>query len=321
MSWLKRIINRRQFLSRSGLGIFGAASAASLIPPFIQFNPQNSVQRTVFLNELKGNRGLKVVLLGTGGPDIDPWDIRGGTTEIIIIDEEAILVDCGFWVVERLIQGPIKPWSIDNLFITHSFHYDHFVSYPTFLFIRNGNTAKPLNVYGPRKTKRRSDLLLKEVWDDDPRAQRTLTRNQVKVTEILDEGLFCEGKNWKAYSTFVRHSEGNAVGFRIDTHYGSVGISGDIRDEKGGLPDENLTKLVKGVDLFIVDADEGHSAPEKVGEACRDSEAEKVILTHLHNRAWRQGKKNDYSNLVNTVKSMYKGEVILAQELLEIKLA
>ncbi|MYU26332.1 MBL fold metallo-hydrolase [Streptomyces sp. SID8352] len=97
--------------------------------------------------------GLRVVLLGTGGGPV-PMTDRQMTSQAVVVDGRAYVVDCGSGVVRQLYAAGITHAMVRALFVTH-FHADHFSDYlPMILFGRpipgvGYGYPDRLHVYGP----------------------------------------------------------------------------------------------------------------------------------------------------------------------------
>lgn len=97
--------------------------------------------------------GTSVVLLGTGGGPV-PMTDRQMTSQVVVVDGAAYMVDCGSGVVRQMYAAGVTHAMLRALFVTH-FHADHFCDYlPLILFGRSlpgheyGYPGQ-LHVYGP----------------------------------------------------------------------------------------------------------------------------------------------------------------------------
>jgi len=97
--------------------------------------------------------GTSLVLLGTSGGPL-PLIGRCMTSQAVVVDGAAYLVDCGSGVVNQMYRAGLTHHMLRSLFITH-FHADHVSDYlPLMLFGRPiggfgyGYDA-PMNIYGP----------------------------------------------------------------------------------------------------------------------------------------------------------------------------
>ena len=275
---------------------------------------------------------LEVLFLGTGSPGIVASEARGGACEIVFVHGEPLLFDLGHLALHNLTVAGIHPNDIRHLFFTHTYHYDHFCDFGGFAQIRalrrqpeprripaaaRAEGAGPLQVYGPADTAERIDLLLRQVYAEDIRAQNLLRNNGVQ-THVADEGMALEGADWRVLSTHVRHGP-NALGFRIDVISKdgavekSVAITGDVaapaEDGSGritGFPCESIERLAKGVDLFIMDACGKHSSPEELAAAAVRANPRKVALTHVQDT--QSGRVYQ-----EAMRKVFQGEVIVAE--------
>ena len=94
----------------------------------------------------------KLYMLGTGTPT--PTPERFGTSFVLQIGEEFIMVDCGHATTYKLVRAGLKPTQIDHLFFTHH-HSDHNADYPGFLMCRfdqSTGAENILHVRGPEPT-------------------------------------------------------------------------------------------------------------------------------------------------------------------------
>ena len=337
--------NRRQFLSRmasasAGVGaVLGRATFAST-------RQKGLAPRSEPIGDPQVP--LEVILLGTGSPGIALDEQRGGACEVVLAYGEPLLFDLGHLGLTHLVQAGLHPNDIRRVFFTHTYHYDHFCDFDGFMQIRAlrrtppqrpntqtrqrrpqksggesgrqfGGGAGPLYVYGPADTKERIDLVLRQVYSEDIRAQNLVRREIVKV-QLTNEGVASQAEKWKVTSTHVKHGP-NALGYRIDAGGKSVAISGDVaeavRDSGGGsrivgFPCESIERLAKGTDLFIIDACGKHNTPEKLAAAVVRANPRKVVLTHVQNTA---------SAIIyrDKMKKVYEGEVIIAKNLMRIR--
>lgn len=337
--------NRRQFLSRmasasAGVGaVLGRATFASA-------RQKGLAPRSEPIGDPEVP--LEVIFLGTGSPGIALDEQRGGACEVVLAYGEPLLFDLGHLGLTHLVQAGLHPNDIRRVFFTHTYHYDHFCDFDGFMQIRAlrrtplqkpntqtrqrrpqksggesgrqfGRGAGPLYVYGPADTKERIDLVLRQVYSEDIRAQNLVRRDAVKV-KLANEGVVCQAEKWKVTSTHVKHGP-NALGYRIDAGGKSVAISGDVAEAAegvgpvryiAGFPCESIERLAKGTDLFIIDACGKHNTPEKLAAAVVRANPRKVVLTHVQNTA---------SAIIyrDKMKKLYEGEVIIAKNLMRIR--
>ncbi len=209
---------------------------------------------------------MKLHMLGTGGPRPFRMGKRYGTSCILELDGDRILVDCGPATTYKMARMGMRPTQIDSVFLTHH-HSDHVVDFPCFALLRfdlDPGDLPPLRVFGPPPTVKFVDRLFgKEgAFLPDIVARRehpishhghvgrggTLPRPGMKVHALdLESGATVEGKCWKAKAVQVPHVDPylTSLAYRIDSDDGSVLFLCDSAD----CPE--LRQLAKGVNTFV----------------------------------------------------------------------
>jgi len=259
---------------------------------------------------------MKIILLGTGAARPDAK--RAPPSQVVIVNGEPLLIDCGGGTGTRLMKVGINPVEINHIFLTH-LHVDHCVDYPSIIL---GSyllgRKKEIYVHGPEGTKDFSDNLFKRVYSYIPSLIRRLKQVEMKlfINEVY-EGLVFQTDAWKATATQVRHGTIKTLAYRIDAKDGSIVISSDTE------PCPNLIKLAKNADVLVhecsfpdfVGEKPGHTIPRQLGEIAKASKVKKVILTHLFPPC-----NGHESEMVKSVKKNFDGEVIVGEDLMEIRL-
>ena len=75
----------------------------------------------------------RLYILGAGTPT--PTTERFGTSFVLQLDEDFIMIDCGHATTYKLVRAGLWPTQISHLFFTHH-HFDHNADYPCFLLCR-----------------------------------------------------------------------------------------------------------------------------------------------------------------------------------------
>lgn len=190
---------------------------------------------------------MRVVLLGTGGPELTPN--RFGYATLVEAGGQKLLFDAGRGVLQRLYESRVKVTEVAKVFITH-LHNDHIEGLPSlwmtpwFLLGRD----KPMEAWGPEGTSAmikgmqamfRFDIEHRANKFNDP-ANLQFAVVEIKEGEIYDRG----GVKVTAFT--VWHDDGNpAYGYRIDYKGRSVVLSGDTTYS------ENLVRVARGADLIV----------------------------------------------------------------------
>lgn len=209
---------------------------------------------------------MKIHILGNGGPRPSSKGERYGTSCILEVGAERIMVDCGPGTTYKMARMGMRPTQVSSLFFTHH-HSDHNVDFPCFALLRfdlDPGDLPPLRVFGPAPTVDFVERLLGDEGAFSPdivarqehtvshhgHVQRggTLPRPGIKVeASDLDSGVVVEGETWKATAVRVPHIEPYlaTLAFRFDTEDGSVLFLCDA----AACPE--LAELARGVDTFV----------------------------------------------------------------------
>jgi Metallo-beta-lactamase superfamily len=83
---------------------------------------------------LKGAKGTKLVLLGTGAGPL-PGQNRHMQSSVLVHNDTAYVVDCGLGITDLFARTGIPFSVVRSIFITHH-HPDHNVEYGPFLIIK-----------------------------------------------------------------------------------------------------------------------------------------------------------------------------------------
>ena len=291
---------------------------------------------------------MKVVLLGTGPPFPDPE--RGNMSEVVIVDNQLVLFDCGERTTTNLMRAGIDPVRVNHLFLTHH-HWDHMSDYGYFCICTwNYGRRDTLHVYGPEGTREMSDHILLGGHKTDVEFLRTFGKSlpshiaRKPVPEIpievqdLEDGESVGGDGWKVTVGLVEHLEGfPCFGYRIDSQQGSVAISGDTQ------PCAGMIKLARNVDVLVHECSfldeiiserkmKGHSGPTGAGRVAQESGARKLVITHLRpfvgpppvmemaTMYWGNNWIGEHiiAKIVTDIRKQYDGEIVIGRDCMEI---
>jgi ribonuclease BN (tRNA processing enzyme) len=92
------------------------------------------------------------------------------------------------------------------------------------------------------------------------------------------------------------------------------------------VTNEALINLAKGVDVFIMDADLMHTSVDAIAWAAKESNAKRIVLTHMHLLGWRPGVSHrvavqgSYDEMIDEIRSVYGGVVTIAKDQTSIHL-
>lgn len=250
---------------------------------------------------------MKVTILGSG--TAVPSLQRNSSGVLIQNDEVNTLVDFGYGNLKQLLNLGITYHEIDRIFFTHN-HPDHMCDLIPFLF----GSRYPLDA-------RKKDLEIvagpgfQDFFDKLMLAFKHWlkpTEYQLKILEI-DEGAYEFGET-KVQAKKVKHIA-MSRGYRFTNDEGkSVALSGDTDYCEG------MIELGRDTDLMILECawpdeekTEGHLGPTLAGKLAMEANCKKLCLTHFYPPC-------DLENIRKIVQDTYKGELVLARDLMQFEL-
>ncbi len=262
---------------------------------------------SILFDQWRNQELAEVVVIGsgTGAPSLR----RGSPGLVILSEKSTVLVDSGPGALRKMLEAGITYLDVDLLLYTHT-HPDHVADLVPLLFACK-YAEKP----------RQEDLLcaggygftdffekLKNVFGTwiEPRSYR------LTIQEVLQpQFLFRDLKIFAKPMSHLRES----LGYRVEFKNGkSLAVSGDTDYCK------NLVDLAFGVDLLILECSfpegmkvEGHLTPALAGKIALESKCKRLLLTHLYPVC-------DQVDVVQQCSQIFKGEVILAEDLIRIKI-
>ena len=248
----------------------------------------------------------RIHILGAGTPT--PTPDRFGSSYVMELGQEYIMIDCGPATTHKLVKAGLWPTDINNLFFTHH-HFDHDVDYPCFLLCRwdqsIGREAM-LQVYGPSPTKEMTEGLIGEngVFSHDWKArvghtlsQRvyvnrggTLPRLPPTVSaHNVGPGHVSSGNDWEVTAAPADHVQPylDSLAYRIDSPDGSVVFTGDTQ------PCQSIIDLAADADVMLCMCWDDQTAMDENGEApgqcgttgaarmAQDAGVAKLVLVHV----------------------------------------
>jgi len=253
---------------------------------------------------------MKVTILGSGSFFIDK--AHSAPAYLIEIEKSKILFDCGPGTQVQLAKLGVDPLDIEYIFISH-FHNDHTSDLLSFLMrayifeeFYEGTLVNTIKIIGPKGI------------HDFVRALANLQGHKGVVNfeklEFIEyrENLDFEGFSVKPFR--VEHLGMDAFALRLNAQGKVMVYSGDATLSEG------IIKAIDKADLFITDCatpkdmmPTAHLGTTQVAGLCRDNGVKKVILSH-------QVPPGYNVDMVSEVKEVWNGDVILAEDLMEIVL-
>lgn len=196
---------------------------------------------------------------------------------------QPFIVDVGPTAMAAMATQRLDPGRVGSVFFTH-LHGDHIAGWP-FLLLHSKFIARrtaPLDVIGPRGTRRRLAMLSECCYDE----LTTLRRLPFRVRHR--ELAVRRTTGWKSPAGFkvdvvpmIHHP--SSIGFRFHLPGNTIAVSGDTRWCEG------LESLSSGADLLILECtcltrpDYAHIGLDEVRQGLGRLQARRIVLTHLSN--------------------------------------
>lgn len=310
-------------------------------------------------------KGLQIAITGSGSALPDPF--RGGASCALILDGRILQFDFGRQVMENLMLMGIDPLKIDEIYFTH-LHFDHINDYDYYATAAwLSGMQKDVAVYGPPGTQFMSDSAIKgmhKVMYDHIRAMRNRPVRPLNVREgppfVIKEvtgGVVVENDSYKVTCARVPHTGGDVVslGYRIETKYGVVAISGDtaasdVMVELGRnadvmlheltIPDFGMTTGGSFSSAAMHNQDQvggkaaGHTSPTLLGELAAKANVKMLVPYHLppygsvpaavEMSSLYYGSDTDdsiWAAFIAAIKKSYSDKVVLARDRMIMVLA
>jgi ribonuclease BN (tRNA processing enzyme) len=281
-------------------------------------------------------RGTRLILLGTGGGP-RPRVNRSASSQVIVVNNAAYVVDCGDGVARQLAAAGIALPSLRHIFITHH-HSDHIADYGTLIQLAWAvGLDTRLDTWGPPPLEQVTKSFLEmsaydiriRIADESypPLAPLLHTHELTGPGTLLNDGTV------KVSATLVPHPIVEpALAYRFDTADRSIVISGDTAFS------ENLIQLARGADVLVHEAMylpgidrlaarvpnhpglkqhllASHTSAEDAGRVAQQAGVKQLVLSHLvpaddpaiTDEMW-----------IAAARAHFRGPVVVGKDLLEI---
>lgn len=258
---------------------------------------------------------MKLTILGSG--TYQPEKDRVGSGYLIETGQSKICFDFGRGVINRLLESGVHVNQIEAIFISH-WHIDHIADLAPLIHITIAAPADlatdwisrktPLKVYGPKGTIEKVRML-KEIG--------LLSHKEAPEMEVfeLKPGEETKGGDWRLKAYEAIHNPGSfPLAYRLESGGKSFAYSGDSTESEG------LRKALQGADLGVIEAGwpeevepKTHLTGQRTGKFAQEAGVKKLVLTHVAPYYLKN------FDPVSDAKKFFKGEVILAKDLLEIE--
>lgn len=194
----------------------------------------------------------RLILLGTGGGP-RPRRANSASAQVIIVNGQAHVVDCGDGVARQLVLAGVPLPSLRHVFITHQ-HSDHTADYGNLMWLAwTAGLRTRIDAWGPPPLQQMTDLFFKmNAADITTRIEdegRVPLAPLVHVHELREPGIVFQEAAVKVTAALARHPPVvPSFAYRFDTADRSIVISGDT------APSDDIVALAKGADVLVHDA-------------------------------------------------------------------
>lgn len=280
---------------------------------------------------------FSVITLGTSGPEYSSE--RSGPSTIVQYQGRYFIVDMGNGTQAGLSRIGISLRQIEGIIITHH-HLDHneeFIPIVLFRLLRGGN----VDIIGPSGTAKLTDFA-RDFYTEDisyrlRRRDRTMADLGHAVVREVKGGEVFELGAVKVATTQVKHSI-YTIAYRFDAGGQSIVISGDLTYS------DSLIELARNADVLVIDSggaivrkgavqrreasgtntatsrpggkggnrELAHASLQEVSTMAQKAGVRRLVLTHIS-----MGEVDEEATR-RAVGEIYKGEVIVGHDLLEI---
>ena len=276
---------------------------------------------------------MDVRLLGTGSPI--PLTNRGGTSVLLSVGDDRVLVDCGPLTVHRMLEHGADPSAVETLFVTHH-HIDHTADFFQFVVTSWSLGREALTIYGPEGTDEFMEALY-SLYEEDIEyrewfGQGTQGIEDVDVVRTTGDLSVSTGR-WSATALPVEHSiETYAYRFTDERTGGSCVVSGDTRriDELADFA-ADADVLIQDCCIAPFDTDrpaseqvpdrlarpmpddmrrkhkQNHCDPGDAGWLAEQAGVDTLVLTHLLPH-------RDHAAMRREARAAFDGEVVVAED-------
>jgi ribonuclease BN (tRNA processing enzyme) len=221
----------------------------------------------------------RLILLGTkGGPRVAAG--RANPANVVLVNEQPYLVDCGYGVTRQLIAAGISPSQVRAILITH-YHSDHVLELGPLLHnMWVSGLREPIDVWGPPGLQQIVDGFFASMrYDIDVRIKgdgRIDLRKLIRAHEFTAPGVVFEVDGLTVSAARGHHHPvAHAYAYRFDASDRSIVLSGDT------APCPEIVKLARGADVLLHEVMHVPSIG-RLTERMPDAPRMREALLHMH---------------------------------------
>lgn len=250
---------------------------------------------------------IKVTVLGSG--TCVPRPDRASPGFYLEVGKTKILLDCGSGIVRQLVRADKDYRDIDLIIISH-LHADHTSDLAAFFnalnYTPDFDRKKDILVLGGRGFKEFFGRLVRAFPHIQPRPNtyKIEVFECKKVDKLPDFTL----------ETIQGNHDSSSILIKLKAFKKSIVYTGDT-----GY-DPTIVTLAKESDLLISECSypeerkvKDHLTPRLAGKIAENADVKTLLLTHFYPQI-------DKTDIKTQVKKYFSGQVIIAQDLLELKI-
>jgi ribonuclease BN (tRNA processing enzyme) len=310
------MIHRRAMLSL-GLGAAGALAAPAV---FAQSKPRT---RIVFL----GTKGGPRVGLGASNP-----------ANLVVVNDTPYLIDCGMGVSRQLLAAHVSIPSVKYIFISHH-HSDHNLEYGNVVYNAwAAGLSTPIHSFGPKGL----EAMTKTYWELNKFDVETRIEDEGRpdprpllIAKDIDNGEILKTADVTVTAFRTPHPPiVDSFAYKFQTPDGTIVFSSDTAYNpklaefaKGADVLVHECLYVPAVDRLVIKTKNGatlkkhlmdsHTTTEDVGRVAAAAGVKTLVLSHFVPGDDPEVTDDDWTR---DVKKNYSGRIIVAKDLMELKL-
>jgi ribonuclease BN (tRNA processing enzyme) len=311
------MIHRRAVLSL-GLGAAGAMAAPAV---FAQSDRPRT--RIIFL----GTKGGPRVGLGASNP-----------ANLVVVNDTPYLIDCGMGVSRQLIAAHVPIPSVKYIFISHH-HSDHNLEYGNVVYNAwAAGLSTPIHSFGPKGI----EAMTRTYWELNKFDVETRIEDEGRpdprpllIAKDIDDGVILKTSDVTVTAFRTPHPPiVDSFAYKFETPDGIVVFSSDTAYNpklaefaKGAAVLVHECLYVPAVDRLVIKTRNGatlkkhlmdsHTTTEDVGKIAAAAGVKTLVLSHFVPGDDPEVTDDDWTR---DVKKNYSGRIIVAKDLMELKL-
>ena len=268
---------------------------------------------------------VKIRLIGTGAVRANPH--RGGPCQIVELEGERILVDCGRNAVSNLSRFGYAVEDINTVFVTH-LHFDHVCDLAHFVLLSwNNGRRERLRFFGPPGLEQFLTQGVSQAYARDIASRLGHGKDSLgiewSVTEIENDGPFTSTGGYELSALRSPHAGLDNLNLRVDTRSARIGITSDT------APADTLAHFYRDAELLVAECSgtrefldsvpwgSWHLCPETLGGICNSADVAHVEIKHLVIEDWAPDPEVS-EKMAAAVREMFAGRVSVGYDGLEL---